>query len=47
MARVLADGITGAQLLVIPGVRHFSLIEAPHQWPALADWLTCGRINCP
>jgi 3-oxoadipate enol-lactonase len=46
MARVLADGIAGAQLQIIPGVRHFSLIEAADQWPALADWLTCGRTSC-
>jgi hypothetical protein len=33
MARVLADGIAGAELEILPGLRHMSLIEQP----ALAD----------
>jgi 3-oxoadipate enol-lactonase len=45
MARALRDGIAGAELLVLPGVRHFALTEASGQWPRLARWLATRRIG--
>jgi 3-oxoadipate enol-lactonase len=39
MAQVLADGIPGARLQVVPGVRHFGLLERPDVWPSIARHL--------
>ena len=39
MARALRDGIAAAELLVIPGVRHFALIEARERWAQVSGWL--------
>lgn len=39
MAGVLAAGIPGAALHVVPGVKHLSLIEAPDSWSVLASHL--------
>jgi 3-oxoadipate enol-lactonase len=39
MAQTLADGIPGARLEVIPGVRHFGLIERPDVWPSISRHL--------
>jgi 3-oxoadipate enol-lactonase len=45
MARALSAGITRAELLVVPGVRHFALIEASDQWPRLSGWLSTSRLR--
>ena len=39
MARALRDGIAAAELRVIPGVRHFALIEARERWAQVSGWL--------
>jgi len=39
MAQVLAAGIPGARLTVLPGVRHFSLLESTSAWDLVAGHL--------
>jgi 3-oxoadipate enol-lactonase len=39
MAQVLASGIPGAQLSVLPGVRHFSLIQSKQAWDLIEEHL--------
>lgn len=42
MARVIAEGVPGAELRILPATRHLSLIERPGLWPDLAAFLGEG-----
>lgn len=39
MARVIAEGIRGAELIELDGARHMSLVEQPAAWAAIEDHL--------
>lgn len=45
MARTLAEGIAGATLRVLPGVRHMSLVEAPEHWRQVSDFALGGQTE--
>ncbi len=40
MARTIANAVPGARLLVVPGARHFGLIERRDLWPLVVAHLT-------
>ena len=47
MARAIAGAVPGARLLLLPGIRHMSLIEKPALADEIAAHLTAGPVTTP
>lgn len=44
MARTIAAGVPGARLRIVPGARHFGLLERPDLWPLVAAHLAGSPV---